>query len=646
MSGVTVGVIGHVDHGKTALVRALTGTETDRLPEEKARGISIVLGFAHLDLPQGSIDLIDMPGHERFVRTMVSGATGISAFLLVIDGGEGARPQTYEHLEIARALGICRGVVALAKCDLLDEAARRSGLEAAKRLAVDAGLADAPVIATSAHSGEGLTELRAALADLGSRSRQAADQGFFWLPTDRVFAAPGFGAIVTGTLRRGRLNVGDSLEIIDETAGDSRREAKVRGLQIHGRFVESAAPGQRLAVNLRGIDAASLTPGAALATPGLLAASSWQDAEVTLGRDTPDLPNGAAVVLLAGTLEVPARLRLLACNTLTAGETGLAQLRLERSAAFPAREPFIIRQASPALTLGGGWLLGGAERRRRRYEATSLATLTALADSARAAARPMNSPATAALLAEAGEGGTTNLAIAQRLGTTPEKAQRLVETAGAIVLGRDRAMEGTAFAALSERLLAAVTTFQEAEPLSPGVTVAALQRAAPQTPEPVLEVVLARLIAQGVLVRAGGLLRRRNIDPARLQGAAERAAAEWVEARWRDGGLSPPDVAAVTGKDPMRAQAVRHLIRTGALVRTTDLVQQREVVFHADALAEAHRRLNESFSGRGFLVKEAGALLGISRKFSVPLLEHMDRLKLTRRTGDRRVMTGALTLAG
>jgi len=346
MGLLTVGVIGHVDHGKTALVRALTGIETDRLAEEKRRGISIALGFAHLPVPGGEIDLIDMPGHERFVRTMVAGATGIRAVLLVVSAVEGIRAQTVEHVEIAGLLGIRAGIVAVAKADLAgDEGISAAGAAAAGLLARN-GIADAAVIPTSAVDGRGIADLRAALADLTARVPPPAEQGLVHLPVDRVFSRPGFGTIVTGTLQRGRLSVGEEVEILP---GGMR--ARVRALQVHGAPLPVAVPGGRTAVNLRGVEAGGIRPGAVLATPGLLRPAEWLDVDLRLLPGAPlPLATGREVKLLIGTREVAARLRLPDRDALAPGETAVAQLRCAEPVAVPAREPFVIRTGSPART--------------------------------------------------------------------------------------------------------------------------------------------------------------------------------------------------------------------------------------------------------------------------------------------------------
>ena len=299
MRSATVGVIGHVDHGKTALVRALTGIDTDRLAEEKRRGISIVLGFSHLAVAGGEIDLIDMPGHERFVRTMISGATGIDAVLLVVDAREGIQPQTVEHAGIAGLIGVRRGIVAVTKCDLVPVTDAVASGEAAIKLARAAGIGEVTAVRTSAMTGEGLDELRLRLGSLLDSGGGREDAGVFWLPTDRVFAVPGFGTVVTGTLRRGALSVGDEVELMP-----GGRKARVRSLQIHGRPVEAASPGRRVAVNLRGVEQSDVPRGTALASPGLLTGSRWLDAGLTLLTSAPEeLRSGTVVRLLTGTVE-------------------------------------------------------------------------------------------------------------------------------------------------------------------------------------------------------------------------------------------------------------------------------------------------------------------------------------------------------
>ncbi len=367
---LVVGVIGHVDHGKTALVRALTGMETDRLPEEKRRGISIALGFAHLRHDGAEIDLIDMPGHERFVRTMIAGATGIDAVLLVVDAREAVKPQTAEHVAIAGLLGITEAVLAVSKCDLVTaEQAVATAAEGATLLR-SVGLAVEGPVLTSASTGAGLDGLRGLLSRVAARTEPRGERGFAWLPIDRAFSIAGHGTVVTGTLRCGRLSSTDVLELLPEGTA-----LRVRAVQVHRETVLAALPGQRVAVNLRGVQAAALSRGQALATPGIIRPANWIGVSLRSLPDAPSLPSGALLTLLAGSSECESRLRLLDRDVLEAGASCVAQLHCHTGVALPAREPFVLRSTAPQMTVGGGRVLDPNMRRLRRKEATRLQRL-------------------------------------------------------------------------------------------------------------------------------------------------------------------------------------------------------------------------------------------------------------------------------
>ncbi len=441
MRRLLLGVIGHVDHGKTALVRALTGTDTDRLAEEKRRGISIVLGFAHFAAGGAEIDLIDMPGHERFVRTMIAGATGIDGVLLVVAANEGVRPQTVEHVQIASLLGITRAVIAVSKVDLAAPADAAAVGLATARLAASAGLdAPAPVFTSAARS-EGIAALRAAILSRLQGNVEPPDDGFGWLPIDRAFSRAGHGTVVTGTLRRGALSVGEELALLPARLPGAVRPVRVRTLQVHGAAVASARPGQRVAVNLRGIEAASVARGDALATPGLLRPARWLSVALHLLPDAPALATGAQVQLLAGTTEVAARLRLLDRDALEPGNTVPAQLQCALPVAVPARERFVIRAASPARTLGGGRVLDAEAARLRRHAPAVLRRLAALATEAptQTLAREM---------AEAGAEGRLLADLARLVGLAPARtiggARRRAGADGTRRGGRSAGVRGAA----------------------------------------------------------------------------------------------------------------------------------------------------------------------------------------------------------
>ena len=625
MRSALVGVIGHVDHGKTALVKALTGTDTDRLAEEKRRGISIVLGFSHLAVAGGEIDLIDMPGHERFVRTMISGATGIGAVLLVVDAREGIQPQTVEHAGIAGLIGVRRGIVAVTKCDLVPAEDAMAAGEAAVGLARAAGIAEVSAVRTSAVTGEGLDELRRLLGDLPEGSAEPADSGVFWLPTDRVFAVPGFGTVVTGTLRRGALSIGDEVELLP-----GGRKARVRSLQIHGRPVGTALPGRRTAVNLRGVEQSDIPRGTSLASPGLLSASRWLDAELTLlGSASDELRGGGVVRLLAGTVETSARLRLLDRDRLEPGMNALVQLFTETPVAVPAGEPFIIRTPSPPATIGGGRILDPVSRRHRRHDGRTLAGLRVLAESAPA-------EILADRLRAAATTGCAEAGLARLLAVSPHRLRGYLKDAGAIVLPDGTVLDGMAARTLEYEVLARVEKHHRDHPTDSGLPRDRLGRNA--------AAMAAALVGRGELRNEQGRLRHRDFDPAVLLPERDRRLIAAVEREFLTGGLTPPDASAVAGNDRERFQAILYLTRTGVLVRAADRVQKRDILFHRDALAKAQRIMKIHLSDRtgGFLVGDLGKLLGISRKYSIPLLEHLDSIRFTRRLDDRRVISEAL----
>ncbi len=627
MKSLLVGVIGHVDHGKTALVRALTGVETDRLKEEQARGVSIVPGFALLRRPEGEIDLVDLPGHERFVRAMISGATGMRAVLLAVDVQEGIKPQTVEHLEIARLVGVRRGVIALTKCDLVSPeavAARSAELAA---VAARAGLEQAAVVPTSVVAGTGLEALAQALGALLKDAPAAIDDGFPYLPVDRVFARAGFGAVVTGTLRRGPLAVGDKLALMP-----GGRAVTVRSLQIHGRSVQTAEPGRRTAVALRGIELSDLHRGQALCAPGLLAPTRWIDVVLTaVASAEAPLAGGTACRLLYGTAEVPARLRLLDREALEPGETAYAQLRAEEDIALPVREPFILRLDAPPITVAGGRVLDPLSRRRKRNDAKVLADLAALAAGGPREALDIR-------LAQGGLEGVSEADLVRAVGVAPDRVRRRLSEIRARPVG-DRLVDAAHFTRLRETVLAALARHHRDHPIEHGVPLDRLARES-GLGEAAAAAALRDLVATKDAAQAGTLFRRADFDPAR--NATEHVRA--LEAVFRKGGLTPPDEIEAVGRDIRRREALAFLLGAGTLVRALDRVQKRTILFHKDAIAQAKRQRAQTYpadrGGEGFLAREAGATLGISRKFSIPLLEHLDAIRFPRRIGARRAFLG------
>ena len=621
---LTLGVIGHVDHGKTALVRALTGMETDRLPEEQRRGVSIVLGFAHARFGEAEVDFIDMPGHERFVRAMISGAAGVSAALLVVAANEGVKPQTVEHLEIAALLRVDRVLPVIAKADLVGAAEAAAVARAVVAQAGASGLACEPAQIVSSVTGQGLEELSVVIARLAADLATPPDDGFAWLPIDRAFTIAGRGTVVTGTLRRGRLRESDALAL-----SPSGAPARVRGLQVHGGAVAQAEPGQRVAVNLRGVEPQQAPRGAALAPPGLLTPADWLSVQVRATASAPPLRTGARLALLFGSAEVVARLRLLDRETLEPGQSALAQLNTAEPVAAPARERFVLRSPSPARTVAGGVILDPSAIRLRRHAAAVLDRLAALAS-----ASPEET--VRLTLADAGARGAPLGRLAGLAGRAPDRVAAQLAAEGALRLAGELMVARTAALALSRDVLALLQAHAQSQPngLARRRLAALLPHAAPLALDAAVSALAAaeRLEVEGGVVR---LARRRDDEAARLKAEAVLAGA--MSQRLKAGGLAPPDLAELAAT-PAAKRALERLLKDGEAVRTFDRVQKRELVFHVGAVADARARLRPHLVPPGLTVGEAGAVLGMTRKFSVPLLEYLDTVRFTRRQDDRRVL--------
>ncbi len=607
MRNLIVGTAGHVDHGKTALVRALTGIDTDRLEEEKRRGISIDLGFAHLELAGGiRIGFVDVPGHERFVKNMLAGVAGIDLVLLVVAADESIKPQTREHFDICRLLGIQRGVVALTKADLADD-----GTLALVRLEVEefvtgSFLAGAPVAAVSAATGAGLDELKRRLAEVAGAAPPRDTSGFFRLPIDRSFSLRGFGTVVTGTLISG--SVGRDQEVEVYPGG---RRLRVRGVQVHGRSQERAVAGQRTALNLAGVEPGDLARGMVLSEPGLFKATREVDCRVDLLPSAGTLKDRAPVHFHAGTAEIEAELRWLG--------RGYARLVLREPALVLPGDRFIIRRFSPVVTIGGGVALDNGGRRYRRKENAAL-RLRVLAE---------GSPAErAALLVRESEFGVNLPDLIARTGAEVPQAD------GILVLDSSPAwlVDREWFGVTAKRLEEVLRAFHQASPLLPGMPREDLRaRLLAGSPPFLLDALLARAegaVAEGDLVR---LASHRIV----LKQDEDRALAS-IEEAFSRAGLKVPYVAEVlasSGVEQARARSLLQiLLREKRLIRVTD-----ELVFHSSAIQELRGRL-AGHKGRRFSVPDFKDWTGVSRKYAIPLLEYLDRERVTRREGDQRVV--------
>jgi selenocysteine-specific elongation factor len=640
-----IGTAGHIDHGKTTLVRALTGIDTDRLKEEKERGITIELGFAHLQLPTGeTVGVVDVPGHERFVRTMVAGAVGIDLVVLVVAADEGVMPQTREHLDICGLLGITRGVVALSKADLVDGELRELALADVAETLHGTFLEGAPILPVSAKTGEGLDALKAAIAAVLREVPGKDPEGLARLPIDRVFSMKGFGTVVTGTLWAGRLKPGDDLVALPALPGGA--PGKVRGVQVHGLAVDEARAGNRTAINLT-LAKEQLARGQVLVRPGELEAGRLVDVRLRyLLTSKRALKRRARLLVHAGTAQTLATLSLLDTSELEPGQSGLAQLALDEPMVLLPGDHFILRgfalQRHHGTTVGGGLVLRtlGARLRRGTPEALAL-----LRDNERALATNDVEARVRLEVARAGEAGLTRAALQMRVPHPPravDAALAKLSAARAVIRydkERGALISDAALASVKQRAVAAVAAFHAAQPLAAGMPREEL-RAKVAGDVKLLHLVLESLAGDGALVADRDTVRLPAHDPARDQARAGLAPlAERTLALYAQAALQPPrpvEAAATLAVDPRElAPVIDLLVRGGSLVRMKDLV------FHApaiDALRDklvAHLKAHTQISPQ-----EWKDLVGASRKFTIPLAEHFDAEKLTMRVGEVRKLRG------
>ncbi len=623
-SRLILGTAGHIDHGKTALVRALTGIDCDRLPEEKRRGITIELGFAPLDLPSGRrLGIVDVPGHEKLVRTMVSGATGIDLVLLVVAADEGIMPQTREHLAICGLLGVDRGVVALTKIDAVDpDLAELAQLEVEEELARSA-LAGAPLVPVSAQRGDGMQELRETLDRLaGSAQARTLRSGPAWLPVDRAFSMRGFGTVVTGTLRGNSIGVGDGVEVLPEGSRVPAL-ARVRGVQVHGEARERTEPGTRCALNLHGIELREVPRGSVVATPRRLGWRPRLGVELTLLAGAPPLAHGAEVTFHIGTAERLARVLLLDRRSLEGGATALAELHFERPVIALEGDRFIARGYSrlpgAGWTVGGGRVVDTEPPRGRRARAERLHELSVQA----------GRDGAAALRARLERAGCTGVPEADLL-----RAVLSIEGIDGVRVGERFVARGP-FDALVGRAAAAVEAHHGEVPTDPFVGLASVaSRIGERIPEEVLRAALDRAAAEGALEASGSGYRH----PAHAPRAADPVLASRARERLGTQGLAPDDLetlARALGTTPAALRPVlEHLVREGGLTRVSSTL-----FFDRPAL-DALRARVIAYLQRHAQIDPAGYkdLTGQSRKLTVPLMEHFDAERLTVRRGNLRVL--------
>ncbi|HYP22552.1 MAG TPA: selenocysteine-specific translation elongation factor [Actinomycetota bacterium] len=602
-----IGTAGHVDHGKSTLVRRLTGIDPDRFEEEKRRGLTIDLGFAWVQLPSGlEAGVVDVPGHEKFVRNMLAGAGGITVCLFVVAANEGWMPQSAEHLAILDVLGVSRGVVALTKADAVDEETVAIATEEVEERLSATSLAGSTVVPCSATTGEGIPELLAALDDAVSSAPVPPDTGSPRLWVDRVFTIAGAGTVVTGTLMRGSLRAGDEIEIAPEG-----RRARVRAIQSHKKELSEIGPGNRVALNLAGLARQGAERGDAVVRPGKWRATRRADVKLRVlaqdvtGHDVALTEKGAHL-LYAGSAETPVRLKLLGTSKVRPGEDAFAQLRLPAPLPLVPGDRFVIRDAGRVLTLGGGEVLDPLAPDARRSDEARLSLMQELASG--------DAGSRLAALVRAYGGLDADDALFRSGARAPGDG---VVRLGSWIVSEERKAE------LIASVLAAVEEHHRARSLERGMPREALKQSIPLPPE----AFDALLDGTGEIVQEGALVRAvaHRVSFAPEQDAARKKVLEEIEAA----GFTPPLAKDLSGD--------RSLLR--ALVDGGDLVAVGDFYLTRGQAETAKRRVVEAISGgTGLTVAEIRDLLGTTRKYAVPLCEWLDATGVTRRRGDVRVL--------
>jgi selenocysteine-specific elongation factor len=633
MKAVIVGTAGHIDHGKSGLVRALTGTDPDRLEEEKRRGITIDIGFANLDLatPSGEplrIGFVDVPGHERFVRNMLAGIGGIDLVLLVIAADESVKPQTREHFDICRLLSVQRGITVLTKSDLVDpetlEVVHMEVAEYLKGSFLDA--AHSPIIAVSSKTGEGLDELKRELARQAAAAPSKDSGAVLRLPIDRVFTMKGFGTVVTGTLVSGTVRKEQEVEL-----HPSGKRLRVRGVQVHGQPADEAVAGQRTAVNLAGIETSDLTRGMMLTPATLFRPTTRISVQLDMLPAAKAMRDRARVHLHAFTSETIAEVSLLGAKQLKSGQSGFARLKLDAPLLLLPGDRFIVRQFSPVITIGGGRVLDTSEPARRTKPEQRLEFVRTLAN-----AGPQET-----VLARVARRSSAGLSLFEAVAETGWIPRRLEQIVGelakqdSLVNFDGLLVDSSSFAKLRTQMLQQINDFHKANPLVAGVGKEELRERMGVRPEVfngTLEAMVrdkkAAVAGERVHAAGRGVIMRDEEVESKKQ----------IEAAFLSAGLKVPalkEVLASLPIDTTRAQKiVTLLLRDRILVKLAD-----DLVFHRDTLEVLRQKIVASKTKTPKLnVSSFKDLTGVSRKYAIPLLEYLDRERVTRRAGDERVI--------
>lgn len=638
MREIILGTAGHVDHGKTSFIKALTGIDTDRLKEEKERGITIELGFAYLDLPCGHrIGIVDVPGHEKFVRNMVAGAAGMDLVAFIVAADEGIMPQTTEHFEICQLLGLKDGIIVLTKKDLVEEEWLEMVQDDIRNYFTGTFLEDAPIIPVSSVSGEGIATVLKAIDDKISGLTFHEEFGPFRLAVDRVFSMKGFGTVITGSSLSGRISVGDELEFYPALV-----KAKIRGIQVHGKDVELVEAGHRTAINLQGIDKEVVNRGDIAATPGSMVNSTLLDVDFHyLKSNAKKLKNRTQVRVHVGTREITGRVVLMETDEVDPGETVNLQLILQEPTALWPGDRYVVRSYSPVRTIGGGAILNNAPLKRKRTSPQDRETNQRIFTVYR---EGTDQDRLLLFLEESGLAGLTQNQLATRLGVFGNKLKKLLQmpVSSGEILVVDSERQRYIAAPVLQRLIAQITgmleSYHQANPLHTGLAKEELKSGIrPPVDQKLFQFALDSMIKKNLIVqdqaevRLAGFTVTLQVDEQELKGRILKL--------YKDAGLIPPNFKEVMDSvNDLPEKQVRQVVNL--LLQENHLIKVSEsLYFHAQQLDDLGRRITDFIREHGEIdAPRFKDLTGLSRKFSIPLLEYFDKIKLTIRIGDKRVL--------
>ena len=632
MKQIVLGTAGHIDHGKTSLIRALTGIETDRLKEEKERGITIELGFAHIELPGGKlVGIVDVPGHEKFIKNMVAGATGIDLVALVIAADEGVMPQTREHLEICEILNIKHGLVVLTKTDMVDSDWMELVREDVTEFLADTFLAQSPIVEVSSTTGEGIDHLLKVIAELTEKIPEKETGHLFRLPVDRVFTMKGFGTVITGTAVSGHIHTGDTVTIYPQ-----KINARVRGIQVHNRKVEEARAGLRTALNLQGIERTTIKRGDVVATQGSLRPTFMVDVSLDLLKSSPrKLKNRAKVRFHTGTSEIISTVVLLNTEELHPGEACFAQIRLDEPVSVLRDDRFVLRSYSPVRTIGGGKILNPLpSRKKKRFSYEVISELKTLFSG------NMDEIIEQNVLSGGFKGiEIDDLAFLSNISKNRLTVNLKKMMAKKIVVQFDK--ENSRFIhqkhlnMARDELIDTVSKYHKDFPLKPGVIKEELRSRVRRANDPKLFNYLINMLDHdGTIVLEKDIVHMKDhhVTLEKDQEDVRRT----IEETYLTAGLKPPYFKEIKGKFPGSTgeDVLQVLIREGVLIKVKE-----DMFFHTKVMEELKSRLTAFLKEHGEITTpQFKEMTGVSRKYAIPLIEYIDRLQLTVRIGDMRVL--------